>query len=313
MSRGPAGRMVSIGTHRLHLHCVGSGDPVVVFDAALGGSALSWTLVQPEVARISRACAYDRAGFGWSEAGPMPRTAGRIAAELHELLRRANVPPPYVLVGHSFGGLVVQLFAMRYRSDTAGLVLVDPAHPEDWVSPDEYDRQQMARGVRLCRRGEIAARLGLARVVAALVALGALSKARTFARILSRSGLRPEDEDILAPMWKLPREVRRSLLWYWTRPKFFQALGSQIETVCESAREVAESRSIGFGDLPLITISASNTTTERLGYQEQLSRLSSRGRHVVAAAGGHWVPLDEPRTVIDAVLEVVGAARIRSM
>jgi pimeloyl-ACP methyl ester carboxylesterase len=301
--------MVSLGTHRLHLHCMGSGDPAVVFDAALGGSALSWTLVQPEVARFSRACAYDRAGFGWSDAGPRPRTAGRIAEELRELLRQADVPPPYVLVGHSFGGMVVQIFASRYRDDTAGLVLVDPAHPEDWVTPNEYDRRQMERGIRLCRRGELAARLGLARAVAALVAIGALSKARTLARILSRSGLRPEDESLLAPMWKLPREVRRSLLWYWTKPKFFQALGSQIESVCASAREVADTRSAGFGDLPLVTISASNTTSERLGYQERLSRLSSRGRHVAASAGGHWVPLDEPRTVIDAVRDVVNAVR----
>ena len=301
--------MVSVGTHRLHVQVAGAGSPAVVFDAALGGSALSWTLVHPEVARVTRACVYDRAGFGWSDAGPLPRTAGRIATELRELLHRAGVPPRYVLVGHSFCGFVVQLFATRYPTETAGLVLVDPAHPEDWITPNDYDRRQIERGVRLCRRGEIVARLGLARVVAALVAVGALSKARTLARILSRSGLQPDDESVLAPMWKLPREVRRSLLWYWTRPKFFQALGSQIESVSSSAVDVASVRAAGFGDLPLVTISSNNQTSERRGYQDALARLSSRGRHVVAKAGGHWVPLDDPRTVIDAVLDVVNAAR----
>ncbi|HXH24003.1 MAG TPA: alpha/beta fold hydrolase, partial [Vicinamibacterales bacterium] len=107
----PPGELISIGTHRLHLNRQGSGRPVVVFDAALGASSLSWTLVQPEVARLTRTCAYDRAGFGWSEAGPLPRTAGRIADELHALLHAAGEPPPYVLVGHSYGGLVTRIFA----------------------------------------------------------------------------------------------------------------------------------------------------------------------------------------------------------
>jgi pimeloyl-ACP methyl ester carboxylesterase len=129
------GRLVSLGSHRLHVHCLGDGSPVVVFDAALGGSSLSWTFIQPAVAAFTTACTYDRAGFGWSDAGPMPRTAGRIAAELHALLRAAEVPPPYVLVGHSFGGLSIRAYASSYPEDVAGLVFVDPAHPEDWREP----------------------------------------------------------------------------------------------------------------------------------------------------------------------------------
>ena len=99
----------------------------MIFDAALGASSLSWSLVQPAIARITRACAYDRAGFGWSERGPLPRTAGRIADELHNLLARARVPPPYLLVGHSFGGLVARIFASRHA-----------AQPFDVVEGPEY-------------------------------------------------------------------------------------------------------------------------------------------------------------------------------
>src|SRR5688572_32469848 len=94
------GRLVDVGGHRLHVHCLGAGSPAVVFDAALGATSLSWSLVQPAVATVTRACSYDRAGFGWSDAGPPPRTAGRVAGELRELLRRAGISPPYVVVGH---------------------------------------------------------------------------------------------------------------------------------------------------------------------------------------------------------------------
>src|SRR4051812_11989969 len=123
----PPGRFVSVGTHHLHLHCLGAGSPPVVFDAALGGSSLSWTRVQPAVAAFTTACAYDRAGFGWSDAGPLPPTAGRIAAELHELLTAAGIEPPYVLVGHSFGGLTIRAYASSHPANVAGLVFVDPA------------------------------------------------------------------------------------------------------------------------------------------------------------------------------------------
>ena len=129
------GRLIDVGGFRLHLHCSGSGRPAVVMDSALAGSSISWSLIQPDVSRLTRACSYDRAGFGWSDAGPMPRTAGRVADELRVLLDRGGVAPPFVLVGHSFGGLVMRIFAARYRSDVSGLVLVDPAHPEDWVTP----------------------------------------------------------------------------------------------------------------------------------------------------------------------------------
>src|SRR5205809_7581444 len=159
------GRFFDVGGFRLHLNCQGKGSPVVVFDSALGGSSLSWALVQPEIAAMTRACSYDRAGFGWSDAGPMPRTAGRIADELDVLLRRAGEVPPYVLVGHSFGARVMRVFAARHRADVAGLVLIEPAFPEDWLVPNETERQRIDRGVRLCRRGSVAARWGIARLV----------------------------------------------------------------------------------------------------------------------------------------------------
>jgi pimeloyl-ACP methyl ester carboxylesterase len=305
----PPGHLIDVGGHRLHLLCSGTGSPVVVLDAALGGSSISWSLVQPALARLTRVCSYDRAGFGWSDAGPMPRTAGRIADELRRLLERARIEPPFLLVGHSFGGLVMRIFARRYRDATAALVLVDPAHPEDWLAPAPKEQIKIDRGVRLCRYGSTAARLGLAKVVAALVGVGALGPARALVKVVSRGGLSREDEGILAPVWRLPPEARRPLKYFWTQPRFFDALGSQIVSICESAAETLDAARGGYGDLPLVTISSTDPGGHRLRQQEALARLSTQGEHLIASNSGHWIPLDQPQVVVSVVARLLGSAR----
>ena len=305
----PPGRLVDIGTHRLHLHCAGDGAPTVVFDAALGASSLSWSLVQPSIARVTRACAYDRAGFGWSEGGLMPRTAGRIADELHQLLEIAAVPGPYILVGHSYGGLVMRVFAARHAAAVAGLVLIEPAIPEEWVTPSPEQHALIRRGVRLCRYGAGAARSGVARAVSLLVNLGALPAARALVAFASRGALGREEEGILAPMWKLPPEARRVLGRMWTRPQFFEALGSQIEHVSQSAAEMLRDTHENLVDMPLIVMSSSAAHERRIAADLALAKQSRRGRHIVAPESGHWVPLDAPQAVIDAIVDIVDQVR----
>src|SRR4051812_26628883 len=122
----PPGQMVDVGGYRLHINCVGAGSPTVVIEAGQGDSSVSWSSwVQPRVATTTRVCTYDRAGMGYSDPGPLPRTAERFAQELHTLLLRADEPGPYVLVGHSLGGLTVRIFAHEYPADVLGVVLVD--------------------------------------------------------------------------------------------------------------------------------------------------------------------------------------------
>jgi len=291
------------------VNCAGAGTPPVIFEAALGASSLSWSLVQPDVARVTATCAYDRAGLGWSEAGPSPRTAGRGADELRVLLRAAQIPPPVILAGHSFGALVVRIFAARYRDQVAGLVLIDPAHPEEWLEPGEHERRQIEKGARLCRHGATAARLGIARAVSMLIDLGALTPARALTGVVSRGAFTRADEQILAPLWKLPPEIRRPLRRFWTEPKFFQALGSHIDTICDSAREAHGAGLAALSDLPLAVIAAGTSSERRLALHAALAQSSPRGLLTIVSDSGHWVPLDAPSAVTRAITEMVERVR----
>ena len=201
-------------------------------------------------------------------------------------------------------------FASRYRADVAALVLVDPAHPEEWIEPGPGEQLKIARGLRLCRYGRSAARTGVAGVVSALVEVGALDFARAIVRVVSRGHFSREDEGILAPLWRLPVEARRPLRHFWKQERFFNALSSQIETVCQSAVETLEAGTDAFHDLPLVTISCTDPGGVRLQLQEKLVRHSRTGRHVVASNSGHWIPLDQPEVVIETITQVVSETRM---
>jgi pimeloyl-ACP methyl ester carboxylesterase len=122
----PPGQLVDVGGYRLHINCTGEGSPTVVIESGWGDFSAAWGWVQPEVAKTTRVCTYDRAGMGWSESSPQPRTAREFARELHTLLEKANEPGPYVLVGHSMGGYTVRVYVHDYPEEVAGLVLIDP-------------------------------------------------------------------------------------------------------------------------------------------------------------------------------------------
>jgi pimeloyl-ACP methyl ester carboxylesterase len=129
----PPGQLVDVGGYRLHITCVGAGSPTVILLHGNGGTSQDWYGVQPTIATTTRVCAYDRAGMGWSDADPGPRDAQQIMHELHTLLTNAGIAGPYVLVGHSFGGLYTRVYADQYPDEVAGMVLVDAAHPDMWA------------------------------------------------------------------------------------------------------------------------------------------------------------------------------------
>jgi pimeloyl-ACP methyl ester carboxylesterase len=134
----PPGELVDVNGHLMHIDCIGEGAPTVILESGLGTMSADWANVQPQVAKTTRVCSYDRAGTGWSEIGPKPRDPRQISSELHTLLGKAGIDGPYVLVGQSFGGLYVRMYADLYPKEVAGMVLVDSSHPDMWtrLSPE---------------------------------------------------------------------------------------------------------------------------------------------------------------------------------
>jgi pimeloyl-ACP methyl ester carboxylesterase len=159
------GEMVDVGGHSLHINCVGQGSPTVVLDAGLGDFSSQWVRVQRQVSHTTRVCAYDRAGMGWSEMGPEPRDAERISSELHALLGKAGIEGPYVLVGHSFGGMYMQTYAARYPEEVAGVALVDSS-----TEPDQFGQRPERRGSHEPREQQLAVVPHLAQLGVSLLA-----------------------------------------------------------------------------------------------------------------------------------------------
>jgi pimeloyl-ACP methyl ester carboxylesterase len=266
----PPGHLVDIGGHRLHLWCTGSGAPAVILDTGLGGSSADWGFVQPEVARFTRVCSYDRAGMGYSDPGPSPRTARRIAGDLAELLARSGIAGPVVLVGASIAGFDVRVFASDHPERAAGLVLVDASHEDQ-----AHEVPQMARFVPL------------------LATIGAL-------RLFGVSfGQRLES---LSPSVRQFAQATRF------RAAGYHAAADEIIHIRESAEEVRSVRRTL--TIPVLVVTGARGADEnwRQLQQDQAS-LSERGCLIIARQSGHVVSVDQPEIVVHAIRSVVETAR----
>lgn len=283
--RYPApGELIDVGGYRLHLNCIGEGSPTVVLDAGLGGSSLDWTLVQPELARTTRTCAFDRAGMGWSDVGPGRRTPDQIANELAMLLDRADIDHPYVLVAHSLGGKNARLFAMHHPEDVVGMVLIDARHEYVDEQTSASERQAFLQGLDgQTFQYAAARRLGVARLFG----------------------------DQLAGVPSITGPVRREMALFATTPQ-------ALTTTLQEGRERSASDDLlqvapTLGDLPLVVLAAGQSMSEPrwAAGQRRLAALSSSGRLVVAEGRSHAVEWDDPEMVIATVREVVADARAR--
>ena len=298
------GRLVEIPGGRRHLHCVGAGSPTVVLEAGLGNPSLTWALVQPAAASRARVCAYDRGGYGYSDPITGPAASAKPAAA--GLARSARPERgPYVLVGHSFGGLVARAFTARFPADVVGLVLVDAAHEDAHARlPHQRPPEYLAGRLRTSRR---LAPLGLLRL---------------------RPGLAGWDPHAEA-LRRLPPEPRDALTWLTLRPRTLDAAAAEAEAFARSADQI---RSLGqhgdhpLGDRPLVVLAAARrhpdlddlapADAERYYHvwveelQPALARLSTRGTLRTLPDSGHAIQLERPDAVVQAIADVV--ARVRA-
>ena len=298
----PPGRLVDLGTHRLHLLESGSGGPTILLEAGLMSTVLSWSELQHALAGSFRVVAYDRAGLGWSELGPMPRTADRIVDELHTLLERAPISPPYVLVGHSFGGLTMPLFAARFPDEVIGMVLVDPVAPAEWNPPSEHDLKLTRIGARVCRRAALLARIGLIRFVSFLLTTGVKNFAGHLVRLISR-GTPAESGSVSSPWFSaLPAKERAMASVFWVQPKFALTIASQLENLPASAASVGQFAS--FSDKPVVILSARTSPERRRIEHAAMAGRLPRGEHLFAGKSNHWIMQEDPELVIRAIEKV---------
>lgn len=274
------GTLYNVGTHHLHLYCAGHGSPTVLFESGLGGIGLEWMDVFRQVAARSRACFYDRAGYGWSDAGPLPRTAGRAAAELATLLDAAGIHDRVLLVAHSFGGYVAQIFARAHAGRLAGVILVDASHPAQLAAFP-------------IRRGSYCD--GLERGYPL------------------RIDLRPQ---LPAGFPRAQRAVALQLMWSGDAAR---AQLSELCSFAVSAGQAAGDGA-PFPSLPLVVVSrgmAEFPATPRGAQQERawralqarLGTLTDSALHVIGRASGHHVHLAQPGLVAGLALDSVMLAR----
>jgi pimeloyl-ACP methyl ester carboxylesterase len=292
----PTGQLVDVGGYRLHIACQGSGaGPTVILEAGSGATSLDWALVQPQVARFAKVCAYDRAGIGWSEASPKPRSAPVMVEELHALLERAGLKAPFVLVGHSIGGIVSRQYAALYPSEVSGLVLVDSAHEDQFRRYPAPVVAATARSIQQVRTLETLIALGIPALIPAL------------------APLEP----------RLPKPIAETYRALTTSdPKHVAAGRGEIEGLMRGDTKPVTT----LGNLPLVVLSRGHADpgmfdasvtpevvaqAERVWTQMQLelTALSSRGRRIVALKSGHSIQLDQPELVIGAIREVRAAQR----
>jgi len=278
------GQLVDVGGYKMHIQCTGQGTPTVILDSGLGDSYISWQKVQPQIARFARVCSYDRAGLGYSDSSPRPRTSKDFTEELHTLLHTAGIPSPYILVGHSMGGFDVRLYASLYRNEVSGMVLVDSSHPEQqkrfpaalndmdatWLREQEFFGFTMPFGIP---------------------------------RLLGFCG---NDAEVRAAECNF-HSVRESV--------------AELKAISTSAAQTAATGSLG--DIPLVVLSRdpnapqpdlpedlvkpTNDAWQKM--QEELAHLSTFGTQVIAKNSGHYIQLDHPDLVIEAVRSVVEQAR----
>jgi pimeloyl-ACP methyl ester carboxylesterase len=274
--------------------------PTVIFESGIAATSQNWLRVQEVVAAYARAVSYDRSGLGWSSPSDSERTPSNIARELRDMLRHAKIPGPYVLVGHSFGGLVVQRYAAEYPEDVLGVILVDPMRVEEWPPVNETQRAMLVRGTRMAGFGIPVARFGLARLATTSLLCRSGKLSRAFSRATAKHGGLHVLERITCEVGKMPRAVWPIVAAHWSRPEFYRGLVAHLDAVPASVAEMHGAQSVE--GVPVVLLTPGNAKPFS---GDDLRRIGPGARQVIARKSGHWIHLDEPDLVVDTIRRMV--------
>jgi pimeloyl-ACP methyl ester carboxylesterase len=302
-------RMVEVEPGRkLNLYCIGTGSPTVIFDSGLGGDTSAWALVQPKISTHARACSFDRAGLGFSDAGRRPGDSANIVDDLHHLLVAAGIKPPYILVGHSFGGMNVRLYADRHFDEVVGMVLVDTAD-EDWLDyawtldPEQHSREHLYAAVQQGWQQD--------RDCVAAAEKGLVEGTEVFKRCVP--AVDPRYSPAINAAWL---QQNRSV-------DHLRAVLSEEESLRTKSDDEVRSARRWFGNLPLIVLKSSLITKLGTGETQahrdainhlhlwlidQYAALSTRGVVRIVPDSTHDIPMSQPEAVNAAILEVLDAS-----
>ena len=298
-----AGRWVEIGRgQKLYLVEKGCGGPAVLFEAGITATNLNWRHIQDKVAHFTATASYDRSGLGWSTPCRSLRTPSNISVELHALLESAGIKPPFILVGHSFGGLVMQRYATMYPNDVAGVVLVDPMRCEEWPPLNPEKQHMIERGKKLSAYAIPIARFGLARLAIASL----LSRSSMLTGNLADGGGmggRHVLKRVTEEVGKMPREVWPIIAAHWSRPGYYSGMQCYVTAVPDTVSEMQDAAPIR--DIPVLVLTPGKSTPLS---DQCLARIGNNVRQVIARESAHWIHLDEPELVIDSIHAMVAEA-----
>ncbi len=300
----PTGQQVDAGGHLLHIHVMGKGKPVVVFENGSADFSFIWDLVQPEIAKTTMTVSYDRAGYAWSAPGPFPRTGRQIAYELHTALHNAGIKGPYIMVGQSYGGFLVRYFARYYRKEVVGLVLVDALNENEKIVINNKGTR-----VRDMATGRHAP--GIQNLAKKNIDTASSKETNPLA---TNTALEP-------PLDRLSPDDQKMQLWAQTQFNYYKAASGEMDWSPEDVADMYKNREkpgYRLGNMPLIVLTKGYGNfsgmpdsvaleSQRLKLQNDLARLSTNSKHIVDKNSGHNIHLEDPATVITAIKLVIYA------